>query len=379
VTGGGDCKFPVNFLGQVSSSGHCWEITMTDEINQSLIDDLIGGSEEVGGMSTNDNGVSIGADGSSINRSGVSIRGGRSTNNNGGSIVANSVSIGGRGSSAPSGSRAASGSVRQTDIKSVLKSIQKFDGKSDVGVFCDRCDAVIAAASADVAWIIFNFHQLIEGEVHEWWKFSQRKFISGDAPTVRWEQLKTELKKFYDPDSLRKEARRQAKTIYYVDCASAGEYVSKKLGCFSVIDSEMSDKKQVEKLIKGLPYAIKNIMYGCEPKSANEFLQKLRKMGKPDFSKAKTGKPESSDRRQGGSGGVPSRPKPAAPSSDSERRQSQRARESRPFNGTCYRCREKGHLSRDCPQNKEGEGQGSSKVFGVSGETTQNQHFSKNE
>jgi len=179
--------------------------------------------------------------------------------------------------------------VHILDLKSTLRSIPKFDGKTNVDLFCARCDAILAAKGLDARLLLLNFHLILEGEVQDWWKWTQIKFITELTEAnknAKWEQLKTDLKLFYEPDCVRKEARKAAREIRFVDCVSAGEYVSKKLCHFGIMDPKMSDSKQVEKLIKGLPENLRNIMFGSEPKNATEFLQKLRKMERPEERKS---------------------------------------------------------------------------------------------
>jgi len=259
-----------------------------------------------------------------------------------------------------------------TDLKGVLRSIPKFDGKTNVDLFCVRCDAIINAKKIDSLELLLNFHLLLEGEVQDWWKFTQIKFIrdlSADNKDAKWGELKNALKLFYEPESVKKEARKVAGSIRFVDCMSAGEYVSKKLCYFGIMDPNMTEKKQVEKLIKGLPDSLRNIMYASEPENPTEFLHKLRKMEKPD------------KKKQNGS--------EATPSSSTHKKFSSSSRNSSESDKetgkggfgkrACFYCKEQGHLIKDCPKCPYKKEKSSATVYEVSGESTEPVIQSKNE
>ena len=232
----------------------------------------------------------------------------------------------------------------KADLKSVLRSIPKFDGKSNADLFCARCDAVLASENVSSRWLLLNFHLVIEGEVQDWWKWTQIRFIkdlNDQNKDAKWIELKNALKAFYEPESVRKEARKISRSIRFTDCSSAGEYVSRKLSYFGVMNPEMSDQKQVDKLIKGLPESLRNIMYCSEPRNATEFLQRLRKMDRPDTKK----NAEKSSRVQ-----IPVKPEikksvGAFPSSSDIEKPSSSGSETR----SCFYCKEAGHIIKNCP------------------------------
>jgi len=265
------------------------------------------------------------------------------------------------------------------DLKSVLRSIPKFDGKSNVDLFCSRCDSVLKSKQIDSQLLLLNFHLILEGEVQDWWKFTQIKFIkdlTDQNMDNRWTELKAALKLFYEPESVKKEARKAAKSVRFIDCSSAGEYVSKKLCHFGIMDPNMSDQKQVEKLIKGLPETLRNIMYCSEPKTPTEFLQKLRKMEKPEAKKPWT----KSERPAEAGPSKKSEFSSKTTSGTEEKASSEKPRWSREDKRTCYNCRKPGHVIRNCPDKPQvKKEEQSSSVYGVSSDSIESIVESKND
>ena len=141
----------------------------------------------------------------------------------------------------------------------IAKSISKFDGTSNINTFCDRIDNAISVYKLSSSWALMNFHLFIDGEVVNWWKWAQTNILAGLTSAnedVKWVGLKTQLKAFYEPTSVKKEAARKLRDVRLTECKSAGDYVAQKLSLMSTIDPKLT----VEKLIKGLPQHLQNIM-----------------------------------------------------------------------------------------------------------------------
>lgn len=260
------------------------------------------------------------------------------------------------------------------DIKNIVKSVQRFDGLSNVDTFCSRLSTAITTFKLKPDWVILNFHLFIDGEVINWWKWAQTSRLTeltSENAKDRLDAVLVDLKEYYEPESVKKEAKKAMKSLRFVDCISAGEYVSKKLAYFSLIDPGMTSEKQVQKLIKGLPESLRNIMYGCEPKSHTEFLQRLRRMDrlkqKPD-PKSPFPKPQQRKVQEGtaNSSGV-------ARTTDSENGRGQSASRKgfdNEGNRLCHYCKKPGHIIRDCPTRppKTDERKSSSQVFDLEAE-----------
>jgi hypothetical protein len=232
------------------------------------------------------------------------------------------------------------------DIKNVVKSVQKFDGLANVDSFCSRLDTAVTTFKLKPQWVILNFHLFIDGEVENWWKWAQTAQLTGltdaNAPD-RFTEVKDALKAYYEPESVRKEAKKAMKALRLADCSSAGDYVSRKLAHFALVDPQMSNSKQVEKLTKGLPEHLRNVMYGSVPGNHTEFLQRLRKMDRGKI------KPEEKPNLK-----VHNFKKPVTRESTTKNSESESTQEpsrrgfDREGQRVCYYCKKPGHVIRDC-------------------------------
>ena len=57
------------------------------------------------------------------------------------------------------------------NIKNVIKTVQQFDGLSNVDSFCKRLQQAITLHKLNYEWVLLNFHLFISGEVENWWKW----------------------------------------------------------------------------------------------------------------------------------------------------------------------------------------------------------------
>src|SRR5207237_1237074 len=107
------------------------------------------------------------------------------------------------------------------DIKSIVKSVQKFDGTSNVESFISRLKTAIATFSLKSKWVILNFHLFIEGEVEHWWKWAQTSKLDGLDDTnmdVRVREVYQALKEFYEPESVKQETKKASARNYTCSC-----------------------------------------------------------------------------------------------------------------------------------------------------------------
>ena len=234
-----------------------------------------------------------------------------------------------------------------------MKSVQKFDGTTNASSFCDRIDNVLTVYKLSSSWALLNFHLFVQGEVSNWWKWSQIAILKDldDANMDRkWGELKKSLKRYYDPESIMKEASKKMKAIKFEDCETAGDYVSKKLAMFAIMDPEMKKEKQIQKLIKGLPSHLSSIMWGSEPKTVPDLLNRLRRMA-PAKSSGHGFKKETDKKETGSS-------KFSYSSSSSK---SKKGIDSK-GNRVCYGCGEKDHFFMKCPKRQSNPVPGSSSM-----------------
>jgi len=157
------------------------------------------------------------------------------------------------------------------------------------------------------------------------------------------------LKEYYEPESVKKEAKKAMKSLRFVECDSAGEYVSRKLAYFALIDPAMTEEKRIQKLIKGLPDSLRNIMYGSEPKTHTEFLQRLRRMDrnkpKPDQQKSIQKNPQKTEQVPSSSGSS----SVTRSTSDSDSKVWSCKGFDAEGNRVCHYCKKPGHIIRNCP------------------------------
>jgi len=66
------------------------------------------------------------------------------------------------------------------------------------------------------------------------------------------------------------------KAIKFEDFETAGDYVSKKLVMFAIMDPEMKEEKQIQKRIN--PSHLSSIMWVSEPKTVPDLLNRLIRM-----------------------------------------------------------------------------------------------------
>ena len=233
------------------------------------------------------------------------------------------------------------------DPISIAKSIPKFDSTTNVDIFSQRVDNALAAYELSSGWAILNFHLLIDGEVSNWWKWAQIPIIAGltvDNMDARWTTLKANLRSFYDPSSIKKEASQKMKAVKFVNCASAGDYVSQKLALIAIMDPGMSVEKQIEKLIKGLPDYLQNVMWGSQPATVEVFLNRLRKM-ESDKKHSKGDErrnsrfPKNRERSQ----------QPSTSGGSSNRRNQEKRGFDSNGKRVCFRCGNAGHFIANCP------------------------------
>ena len=248
-------------------------------------------------------------------------------------------------------------------INEVISQLRKFNGKTDVGEFFRRFETDLEEINVNAKWKLYNLDRVLEEDAKAYWtaqfpKYETRFRQLGAAPEEElnaiWEDIKDEFESFFSQSSQKIHYKQKNRQLEFKLGQNPQEYVSNKLEILRHIDPSMSEERQVENLMKGLPYELKQNMAMLDIHHIRHFLSKLCKVNEVFEEKSfkdKKSSPETGTRSRS----------PMSEAALAQVRQDNRPKGRANYSPDgiviCDYCYKKGHYQRDCRSRARDQGQ----------------------
>jgi len=170
-------------------------------------------------------------------------------------------------------------------LHEVIAQLRHNDGTTDVREFLGRFQTDILTFGLSPQWAVGNFDRVLDNDAKLWfaaqWPAIERRNRE-TAPLTDlsdlWDDIQVSMSNFFDHTSQKATYRQKNRDLRYSAGRDAQSYVTQKLQILRYIDSNMSDDRIVEQLIKGLPYDVRQNMILQSIPNADVFIHKLRKV-----------------------------------------------------------------------------------------------------
>lgn len=178
----------------------------------------------------------------------------------------------------------------RTPIHEFLNQLRRYDGSTNANQFMSRFRGDLVSNGYNAAWAIQNIDRILDGDAKSWfaskWPLYSSRYelcADNDAYGILLDQIETDLVSMFDHSSQVATWRAQNKALKFNMGDDAQKYVTKKMEILTHIDSEMSEARKVNELVRGLPYNIQVPMVLQNMTTCDEFLRKLRKLSETHY------------------------------------------------------------------------------------------------
>ena len=163
----------------------------------------------------------------------------------------------------------------------LLPHLRKYDGTTNSLEYITRLTTDLDLYKIPYSWMLANFDRVFEKQALAWYNSIYPQYAIYTAPDIYedWvlERFQREFLAFFNDEGLLQTYKQQNRAIRFSPQDDPQEYVTKKLQALRNINPDMSEKKKVDNLLKGLPNFLQLTFVGSTLDSTTTFLSQLRK------------------------------------------------------------------------------------------------------
>lgn len=249
------------------------------------------------------------------------------------------------------GAHAGGNGINSTvSLTDALKLVRRYNGRTSVEEWIRKFESDVLAFGIPFRYVIRSLDRFLSDDALNWWSSVAHSYEENDPKAPEevfeetWQNIVVEMKEFFDPSSLQSINRKYNKALVFKCGENPQQYVTQKLAFLKEIDKNMSEKKKVKNLIRGLPLDLQLQFSSQDIETTGQFLKRLRQYSEI----LEENKAKQTPSSQKPSSSLKTESLQAVVSNDSKR-QINANRETR----TCFYCKTVGHISRDCRLKQE--------------------------